>query len=575
MAVPDLTAWRALVDKELAGAPFDRLVQRTAEGIAIEPLYTERPGDPPPPGAAPFVRGARREAPAFQLCMRLPPGADAAAELDAGTDALWIESIDRAALHAARVRGRIVVIGPDGVFEREAPAKLRQARLREQEWTTAERADSDQADRSDGEGGEAAGELWSTLDWISAMVRGGMPLDVHPYAPLAPPVEDALEHCPTWRCIRVTGLPFHELGADAADELALMLSSLVAALRHLDAAKLDTARVAPLLWAQISVGRDTFGELCKLRALRVVWHKVLMAAGVRSTGLDAIHAVCSERGLSQRDPWVNMLRVTTQVFAAALGGAQLITPLPFDAAFAQPSALGQRVARNTALVLRDESQLGRVLDAAGGSYYIEARTDALAREAWSRFTAIERDGGIVQLLRTGGLHARLAAAWKQRAAAISRRKEPVLGVSEFANLREQLPGAPLAPPGVHRDAEAFEALRGRVEAAPRDVALIQLGPPVEHRPRTGFAEGFFAVAGLRAVPREVGPGLDVACLCGSDERYAAEAVATARALRAAGARRVVLAGRPGALEAELRGAGVDAFLYLGCDVVATLEEILA
>jgi methylmalonyl-CoA mutase len=151
----------------------------------------------------------------------------------------------------------------------------------------------------------------------------------------------------------------------------------------------------------------------------------------------------------------------------------------------------------------------------------------------------------------------------------------VLGVSEFANLREQLPGAPAALPGVRRDAEAFEALRARVEAAPRDVALIRLGPPAEHRARTGFAEGFFAVAGLRAVPREIGPGLDVACLCGSDDRYAAEAAATARALRAAGARRIVLAGRPGALEAALRDAGVDAFIFVGCDLLATLEEILA
>jgi methylmalonyl-CoA mutase len=270
-----------------------------------------------------------------------------------------------------------------------------------------------------------------------------------------------------------------------------------------------------------------------------------------------------------------MLRVTTQVFAAALGGAQLITPLAFDAAFATPSALGQRVARNTALVLREESQLGRVLDAGGGSYYLETRTDELARAAWSRFTEIERDGGIVQLLRTGALQTRLDAAWAQRAAAIARRKEPVLGVSEFANLREQLPGPPVALPGVHRDAEAFEALRSRVETAARDVALIQLGPPAEHRARTGFAEGLFAVAGLRATPREIGSGLDVAVLCGSDERYAAEAAAAARALRAAGARRVALAGRPGAREAELREAGIDAFIYVGCDVLAALEDLLA
>jgi methylmalonyl-CoA mutase len=273
-----------------------------------------------------------------------------------------------------------------------------------------------------------------------------------------------------------------------------------------------------------------------------------------------------------------MLRVTTQVFAAALGGAQLITPLGFDEALGPPSAHARRVARNTALVLREESHLGRVLDAAGGAYYIEERTDALAREAWARFTQIERDGGIVPLITSGGLRARLEAAWAKRAAAIARRKEPVLGVSEFANLDEQLPAelpaprpAPAAPAVVpHRDAEGFEALRA---AAARDVAIVAIGPPAEHRARVGFAAALFATAGLRTHELAAGEVPDVACLCGSDERYVTEAVAHASELRAAGARTIILAGRPGALEAELRKAGVDAFIYMGCDVLATLTEL--
>jgi methylmalonyl-CoA mutase len=567
MAASDLTAWRALVDKELAGAPFDRLVQRTAEGIAIEPLYAERPDDPPPPGAAPFVRGATPVP--FQICVRIEPGADVAGEIDGGAEALWCRADDRAAIALARARGLVAVVDPAPPGDPRAPTADRGA--------DADRdvgADADAAPRTAARGG-----LWSASDWIAEVVAERLPPDrLDGRWPISAAVKDAIARGPGaagGRCLRVTTLPFHDAGADAADELALGLSSLVATLRRLDHDGVDLARAARLAWAQVAIGRDTFGELCKLRALRVVWHKVLAAAGVPDGGLDAIHAVCSARTLSQRDPWVNMLRVTTQVFAAALGGAQLVTPLPFDAAFAAPSPLGQRVARNTALVLREESQLGRVLDAGGGSYYLETRTDELARAAWSRFTAIEREGGIVHLLRTGTLRARLDAAWAQRAAAIARRKEPVLGVSEFANLREQLPGTPVALPGVHRDAEAFEALRARVESAPRDVALVQLGPPAEHRARSGFAEGLFAVAGLCAVPREIGPGLDVACLCGSDDRYRAEAAGAARALRSAGARRVVLAGRPGALEAELRGAGVDAFIHVGCDLLATLEEILA
>jgi methylmalonyl-CoA mutase len=568
----DLTAWRALVDKELAGAPFDKLVQRTAEGLAIEPLYTERPSDPPPPGAAPFVRGAT--AAPFKLCMRVAPGADLAAEIAGGAEALWCRADDSAALELTMARGLVAVMDPVPAGAARPPSL--KAHLGAGGGGSAGDGGAGDGAARRGDGAAGRGELWSAFDGIADAVAGRLPTTVLDglWGPSAL-IAHAVTYDPTGRCIRVTTLPFHDAGADAADELALGLSSLVATLRQLDADGIDLARAERLAWAQVAIGRDTFGELCKLRALRVLWHKVFAAAGVADARLDAIHAVCSARTLSQRDPWVNMLRVTTQVFAAVLGGAQLVTPLAFDAAFAAPSALGRRVARNTALVLREESQLGRVLDAGGGSYYLESRTDELAREAWSRFTAIERDGGIVELLRAGTLRTRLDAAWARRVAAIARRKEPVVGVSEFANLREQLPGAPAALPGVHRDAEAFEALRARVEASPRDVALIQLGPPAEHRARTGFAESFFAVAGLRAQPRDIAPGVDIACLCGSDERYAAEAAAAARALRDAGARRVVLAGRPGALEAELRAAGVDGFVFVGCDVVAALEEILA
>jgi methylmalonyl-CoA mutase len=474
----DLSAWRALVAKELAGASFDKLVQRTPEGVSIEPLYVDRPAELP----------CVRDGGAWKLCVRVEHGGDVAPELDGGADALWCAANDRAAIELGRARGVPVVVDGD------------------------------------------------------------------------PRV--------------VTTLGFHDAGADAADELALGLSSLVAVLRRHVAAGDELARVAPGLSARVAVGRDTFGEVCKLRALRVLWHKVLAGAGVADARLGTIHAVCSARTLSQRDPWVNMLRVTTQVFAAALGGAQLITPRPFDAAFATRSALGDRVARNTALVLREESQLGRVHDAAGGSYYIETRTDALARAAWSRFAAIERDGGVDALARSGTLQARLEAAWTARLGALARRKEPVLGVSEFANLREQLPGEPRASGAGHRDSEAFEALRARVEREPRGVQLALLGPAAEHRARVGFAEALFAVAGLAAVPRD-GGAVDIACICGSDERYATEAVDAARALKAAGARRVVVAGKPGALEAALRAAGVDAFIFVGCDVLATFEELLS
>lgn len=545
-----LADWRAQVEADLGSVAFDKaLVHTTAEGIALQPLYTERPA-----GEAAYVRGAA--AGPFQVCMRVERGGDVGAQLDGGADAVWLDSDDLPGRQAAWKRGAFVVDEPR---HDRTPASMDEVMA------------------------EPAGEMWTSADWIAEVARGRLPTSIlDARSPLPPMVADALKHDALWRSLRIGGLPFHDAGADAADEIALMLASLASTLRTLDESSIDISRVGPLLWAQVAVGRDTFGELCKLRALRVVWHKVLAAAGVKHTALDAMHAVCSSRSQAQRDPWVNMLRGTTQVFAAALGGAQLVTPLPFDAALGVQSAHGNRVARNTALVLREESHLGRVLDAAGGSYYLETRTDALARAAWSRFQTIERDGGIVKLLATGGLRQRLEDSWAEREAALAKRKEPVLGVSEFANLDEKLPAPPppLAPvpaaPALlaHRDAEAFEALRTRGEAVAKEVALVVLGPPAEHRARAGYAAALFSIAGLRTREAAGASAVDIACICGSDERYAAEAVATAQALRAADCRRIVLAGRPGALEAELRAAGVDTFIFVGCDALATLTDLV-
>ncbi len=578
MSRPDYAAWRAQVDKELKGASFDKLVQVTAEGIALQPLYLDSVSANaplPPPGIG--------------VCMR----ADAStvqAELDGGADAIWTDW-DKAthdAIDAAFAAGRQFHLVLDS------------------EGSQPDRSESSVRDPDTGGLGHAPSDkfaLWTGGDPIGDIATGE--------ELFRPGLESRLrtlygtgDSAACVRHVRVSGHPYHLAGADAADELAIMMSTLVAYLRGSEHSGLPIAERARSTWFRVAIGRDTFGEIAKLRALRLLGAKVFAAAGAPGARIDAVHAVCSERTLAQRDPWVNLLRVTTQVFAAAVGGAQLVTPQPFDAALGAPSDLARRAARNTALVLRDESHLGKVVDAAGGSYYLEARTDALAREAWTRFTAMEREGGIVKLLETGAIHERMANAWKPRAAAIAKRREPVLGVSEFANLDEKVPGHPsaagtdaaadasAAAGGLprHREGEAFEALRTRVEAGTvREVVLFTLGPPAEHRGRVGFAQGLFATAGLRT--REVaaseldlsglseklaavaGP-VEVACLCGSDERYAGEAVALAAALKTAGVKHIVLAGRPGDLEPPLRLAGCEHFIYLGCDVIATVEGVL-
>ncbi|MGH7434142.1 MAG: methylmalonyl-CoA mutase family protein, partial [Polyangiaceae bacterium] len=273
----------------------------------------------------------------------------------------------------------------------------------------------------------------------------------------------ARERLPRAVPVTVSTLPYHDAGADAADEIAFALSTGADYLEALLEGGLAPDAAAAAIGFRVASGRDTFGELCKLRALRLVWRKVQAAAGAPAAPRSLVHAVCSSRTLTRKDPWVNMLRVTGEMFAAILGGADLVSPAPYDQALGAGSALGVRVARNTGLVLRAESSLGRVRDPAGGSYYFDARTDALAREGWKRFQGLARDGGIASALTAGTLRDRLDAAWNDRLELLKSRKTPVLGVTEFANADEKVPPLePRAPANgkvavaPHRDSESFE-----------------------------------------------------------------------------------------------------------------------
>lgn len=576
-----LDAWRAQVEKELGGKPFDKtLVQASLEGIPIEPLYTQAP--------TPSELARESGEGTFRICMHHACESERPANLEAlladvegGADALWLPAsaaTDAVLAHEAFAR-TFFVLDVD-----TAPADVL-ARV------VSKRPEGSRTSFSLG---------W---DPIGLRVAGEASQDglAGDLATLGALVKLAAEKAPGVTSVVVSTLPSHDAGADAVQEIATALATGARYLEALLGDGLSPDEAARAIALRVAVGRDTFLELCKLRALRIVWQKLLAAVGV-GAGARAtkVHAVASSRTLTVRDPWVNMLRTTTQAFAGILGGADLVTPTAFDEAFGQPSVLGRRVARNTGLVLREESVLGKVVDAAGGSYFFESLTDALARKAWEAFRDVEREGGIVATLASGRFAENVAKARAARFDQIAKRKMPLVGVSEFANLDETLP-API--PEVARDANtthdangardaaaahnantahdaaAFEALRARADAITRahgapEVLLVTLGSFAESRPRAGFAKGFFAAGGIRARETTSDEKAKIACLCGTDEHYQAHAADRARALKAAGCERVLLAGRPGALESSLREAGVDGFVHVGCDVPATLGALL-
>jgi methylmalonyl-CoA mutase len=278
-------------------------------------------------------------------------------------------------------------------------------------------------------------------------------------------------------------------------------------------------------------------------------------------------------------------------FAAGAGGADAVTVQPFDACLGLPDPFARRIARNTQSVLLEEAHVGRVLDPAGGSGYVRARTEQLAQAAWELFTEMERAGGMAAALASGMVAQRLAQTWERRAANLAHRVDPVTGVSAYPNLAETLPRrapAPAQPSGGlprHHYAEQFEALRERAEAyaakhgAPPTAFLATLGPAAAHTERASFAANLFAAGGIATVsagpvtgPAEMAAlhaasGADLVCLCGTDKAYAELAGPMAAAL-AGGARAVWLAGKPAGYP------GVERYLYSGVDAVAVLHGAL-
>src|SRR5882724_915500 len=401
------------------------------------------------------------------------------------------------------------------------------------------------------------------------------------------------------------GRVVHDAGGSEAQELAFVLASAVAYLRAIEGAGVALEEARNMVYARLSADADQFLTMAKFRALRLLWARVEQACGLEPKPL-FIAADTAWRMLTQRDAYVNMLRATIATFSAGLGGANSINVLPHTLALGLPDPFARRVARNTQLVLLEESNLAKVSDPAAGSGGVEALTHELCETAWRLFQETEKAGGVFASLEQNLIQRQVMAMRAAREANIARRKEVLTGASEFPNLQEAevavLVAKPveLAPYGEAkfkfdalppmRLAVPFERLRDRSDkilktkgARPR-VYLANLGTPAEFTARATFAKSFFEAGGIEAIetagftdPAALAnafetSGAALACLCSSDKVYAAQAAAAAKALQDAGARHIYLAGRAGEKEAALRAAGVNEFIFAGVDAVATLQE---
>lgn len=497
-------------------------------------------------------------------------------------------------------------------------------------------------------------------DPIGAAARGLLSLDALPehLESLGELASFTARELPNTTAVLISTAPYNAAGATAIQELAAALATGVSYLRAMERAGLPVAQAEGQMIVELPVGCDQFLEIAKLRALRALWHSVLRGAGVDGPGHRLkIAATTAARVLTKRDPWVNMLRTTVGCFAAAVGGADLISVAPFDSAIGLPDELGRRVARNTQVILREESNLARVADPAGGCWYVEKLTEELAQAAWKEFQSIEGRGGMAAVLKDGSLAASIEAVRQQRAQNIAKRKDPITGVSEFPNVKEApvkraLPNLDTvrassaartrasaqagldaaqaafaaAPHGARLDAAIraaslgaslsslttsatrvvnrpallrewrlasdFEAIRDASDAFLEktgkrpQVFLANLGSVAHHTARAMYTQNFFEAGGFEvlsnsgfrdaaAAAAALGAsGARLAVICSSDTLYESMVPEVAPALKASGLPKLLLAGRPGDREAAYRAAGVDGFIFIGCDVLATLTDLL-
>ena len=593
--------WRTLVDAALKGAAFDkRLVRRTYDGLRVEPLYTRATGAAPVAGQIP---GA-----AWAVMQRVdhpdPAAANAQALEDLENGANGLTLVFAGSLNAngygmeatpaalARALGGVSLEAGITIDFNLSPPTRNAVQL----FATLVKSRKISP---------ASVDLRASINPIGGFAASGA--SPKPWSELSKTfvaaIRDLADQGFRGPFAVADGRIIHNAGGSEAQELAFAIAAAVDCLRALEAGgvPLDSAR--GMIYFRLSADADEFLTIAKFRAVRKLWARIEEACGLIPKPA-YVAAETAWRMMTKRDPYVNMLRTTIAVSAAGLGGADNIVALPHTVALGLPDAFARRVARNTQLILLEESNLAKVSDPAAGSGAIEALTSQLCAAAWTQFQEIEAAGGAWAALERGLIQQKVAAVRAERQRAVARRKDALTGTSDYPNLQEKMAAvlkvAPLVPPKESgakatieplpsiRLSEPFEKLRdasdrmiARTGSRPK-VFLANLGKVADFTARAMFAKSFYEAGGIEALNNDgfkdqaamiaafKASHSKLACMCSSDQVYAEQAAEAAKALTAAGGI-VHLAGRPGDNEANWRQAGVKTFIFVGCDVLSTLQ----
>jgi methylmalonyl-CoA mutase len=593
--------WRKLVEAALKGAPFDkRLVSQTFDGLRVQPLYPRAAGAKPIAGRVPGT--------AWTLMQRVDHPDPATANTQA------LEDLENGATGLTLVfAGSLNANG----FGMEATAATLDRVLKDVDLSAGITIDFNLSPPTRNAVqlfaalvksrniSPASVDMRASINPIGGFAASGA--SPKPWSELSKTfttaIRDLADQGFRGPFAVADGRIIHNAGGSEAQELAFALSAAVDCLRALEAGGVPLDRACSMIYFRMAADADEFLTIAKFRAVRKLWARVEEACGLKPKPA-YVAAETAWRMMTKRDPYVNMLRTTIAVTAAGLGGANSVVALPHTVAIGLPDAFARRVARNTQLILLEESNLYRVEDPAAGSGAIEDLTSKLCASAWTQFQEIESVGGAWAALECRLVQKNVATVRAERQKAVARRKDALTGTSDFPNLYEKaamvLGVAPrsaaketgaiptIEPLPSIRLSEPFEKLRdasdrmiARTGSRPK-VFLANLGKVADFTARAMFAKNFYEAGGIEALNNDGfkdqtemlaafrKSGAKLACLCSSDAVYAQQAADAANALTTAGAI-VHLAGRPGDHEADWQAAGVKTFIFMGCDVVSTLQ----
>lgn len=591
--------WRAKVETDLKGADFNKkLVWRTNEGFNVEPIYRAEDiaglkTTDSLPGEFPYIRGTRTDN--DWLCRQdiigaTPEAANAVAldVLGKGINSLGFKVADPAELPVmlkgidlAAVEVNLSCCPGKAVAVAEGLVKLVKAAGCEKTFR-----------------GSIA------FDPLRRQFRHGVEgVDTAAVVAEACKLLDAVADVPALRCLSVESAMLANGGAFIYQELGYALSWGAAWMTALTDAGRCACEVASRIKFDMGVSSNFFMEIAKFRAARMLWAQIVEQYKPENKEC-AKMMVCATTSLFNQtifDAHVNLLRSQTETFSACVAGVDSIVVTPFDTPYKTPDAFSERIARNQQFLLKEESHMDKVVDPAGGSYYVETLTVAIAREAWKLFLEVEEQGGFFVSTGEGKVQAAVNGSCEKRHTDVARRKEILLGTNQYPNVNEFAASkiekdegcscGCAAGHGPHalsmkRAATDFETLRLATEAASNrpKVFMLTIGNLAMRLARAQFSTNFFGCAGYEiidnlgfktveeGVDAALAKGADIIVLCSSDDEYAELAPAAYKYLD--GRAEFVVAGAPACME-DLKAAGIENYVHVRCNVLDTLKTFNA